>query len=163
MARKYDSTICSWRFRLRSRLRLITCTEANRCFQQLVSSLNPEDFNINVGVLETAHSIFRPWRSQSRSDTLYGTINLVLNKFLNPFHQLFQFTIQRLFASPPPTQPTLTYIAQTMSLLVEIFFDLTCQDLPPLLEDGHMEFFNSQNGYFMRLMAWDPEQLRSDV
>ncbi|KAI0321195.1 Cse1-domain-containing protein [Amylostereum chailletii] len=129
---------------------------------QLVSSLNPEDFNINVGVLETAHSIFRPWRSQSRSNELFTTINLVIEKFLAPFHQLFQFTIRRLFTTPPPPQPTFTYVAHTMSLLVEIFFDLTCQDLPPSLEDGHQEFFDSTNGYFMRLMAWDPDELKTD-
>jgi exportin-2 (importin alpha re-exporter) len=129
----------------------------------LVSSLSPSDFNINVGVLETAHSIFRPWRSQSRSDQLFTTINLVLSKFLAPFQQLFTYTIQRVLATPPPSQPEFTFVAQTMSLLVEIFYDLTCHDLPPSLEDGHEEFFDRTSGHFMRLMAWDPDELKTDV
>ncbi|THH15070.1 hypothetical protein EW146_g5342 [Bondarzewia mesenterica] len=130
---------------------------------QLVASLSVEDFNINIGVLETAHSIFSRWRSQSRSDDLFSTINLVLEKFTPPFLQLFQLSMQLLFSSPPPSQPVLGSISQTVYLLVEIFHDLTCQDLSPSFEDGHNEFFDRDTGYFMRLMAWDPQELRTDV
>jgi exportin-2 (importin alpha re-exporter) len=128
-----------------------------------VSSLTPSDFNTNAAVLETAHSIFRPWRAQTRSDALYSTINLVVTKFLPPYAQLFPFTIARLFADPPPPPAELAHVAQSMALLVELFYDLTCHDLPPQLEDGHEEFFDREKGHFMRLMAWDPEALRTDV
>ena len=67
-----------------------------------MASLSADDLNINLGVLETAHSIFAPWRSQSRSDDLFSTINLVLEKFTVPFLQLFQLTLQLLFSTPPP-------------------------------------------------------------
>ncbi|VDB88356.1 unnamed protein product [Peniophora sp. CBMAI 1063] len=129
---------------------------------QLVSSLSPTDFNINTGVLETAHSIFRPWRSASRSDSLWSTINLVLSKILPPFHQLFAYTANKLLNEPPTDKTQLEQMATTTWMLVELFYDLTCQDLPPSLEDGHEEFFGSPNGHFMRLMAWDPEALRTD-
>ncbi|KAI0055486.1 Cse1-domain-containing protein [Artomyces pyxidatus] len=130
---------------------------------QLIMSLNPEDFNVNVGVLETAHSIFRSWRSQSRSDELWSTIKSVNGKFLSPFLQIFRFTMERLLSNPPLPQPTFGLLAQTMAVLVEIFYDFTCQDLPPELEDSHDEFFNKDRGHFMRLMAWDPTELQTDA
>ncbi|KAI0045803.1 importin alpha re-exporter [Auriscalpium vulgare] len=129
---------------------------------QLVGSLSPTDFNVNVGVLETAHSIFNSWRSSTRSDELWSTINIVVNRFIEPFQQLFRFTMTELFATPSPPQPTFGLLAQTTLLLVELFHDLTCQDLPPNFEDGHEEYFDKVDGHFMRLMAWDPEALRTD-
>lgn len=128
-----------------------------------MASLSADDLNINLGVLETAHSIFAPWRSQSRSDDLFSTINLVLEKFTVPFLQLFQLTLQLLFSTPSPQKSTLETLSQTVYLLVELFHDLTCQDLAPRFEDGHKDFFDKDTGYFMRLMAWDPTELQTDV
>ncbi|TFY54539.1 hypothetical protein EVG20_g9663 [Dentipellis fragilis] len=130
--------------------------------EQLVASLNPQNFDVNVGVLETAHSIFRRWRSQARSNELFSTIILVINKFSPAFLQLFRFVAQRLFTTPLPPQPELGLLAQSMALLVDIYYDLTCQDLHPVFEDGHDEFFNAQTGYFMKLMAWDPKELHTE-
>ncbi|KAI0262819.1 Cse1-domain-containing protein [Gloeopeniophorella convolvens] len=123
---------------------------------QLVQSLSSTDFNVNLGVLETAHSIFRSWRSQTRSDAFWSTIKLVLSKFLAPYFNLFKYTMDRLLATPEPL------LAQTMVVLVELFYDLTCQDLAPEFEDGHEIFFADGTGYFMQLMAWDPPQLQTD-
>ena len=48
--------------------------------QQLVFSFSQTDYNINVGVLQTAHSIFQQWRVHVQPDELYSEseINLVL-------------------------------------------------------------------------------------
>lgn len=126
-------------------------------WQQLVQSLSSDDFNINLGVLETAHSIFRSWRSQARSDAFWSIIKLVHSKFLTPYFRLFQLTITRLLASPD------RLVAQVMAVLVELFYDLTCQDLAPEFEDGHETFFAADTGYFIQLMEWDPPQLQTDV
>jgi exportin-2 (importin alpha re-exporter) len=125
--------------------------------QQLVQSLTTADFNVNIGVLETAHSIFRSWRSQARSDAFWSIIKLVHSKFLVPYFNLFELTISRLLPSPD------RLLAQTMLVLVELFYDLTCQDLAPEFEDGHEIFFAADTGYFMRLMEWNPPQLQTDV
>jgi exportin-2 (importin alpha re-exporter) len=125
--------------------------------QQLVQSISNDDFNINLGVLETAHSIFRSWRSQARSDAFWSIIKLVHSKLLAPYFALFQLTISRLLASPDPL------LAQTMAVLVELFYDLTCQDLAPEFEDSHEVFFAAETGYFMQLMEWNPPQLDTDV
>ena len=50
-----------------------------------------------------------------------------------------------------------------MVFLVDIFYDLTCQDLPPGIEDSHAQFFGAQDGLFIRLLLWDPPQLQGEV
>ncbi|KAF8867606.1 CAS/CSE protein [Infundibulicybe gibba] len=126
---------------------------------QLVSSLSATEYNVNIGVLQTAHSIFRQWRAHVRSDQLFSEINLVLSKFMDPFLQLFRQTSNLLLTSTPQNVDVL---AQAMFLLVEIFHDFTCQDLPPAIEDAHDEFFAPGRGWFQAFLAWDPESLRVD-
>lgn len=126
---------------------------------RLVNSLSPEDHQVNVGVLETIHSICQPWRAATRSDTLFTTINYVLSRFARPFLELFLRTANLLFSSPPP--PNLALIAQTQAILVDIFFDLTSQDLPPDFEDTHAQFFGP-DGLFLKFLNWSPAELAGD-
>lgn len=135
---------------------------------QLVVSLSPTDYNVNIGVLQTAHSIFRQWRAHVRSDRLFTEINLVLSKFMTTFLQLFRQTATLLLTTPSPnlslTTPPANYalLAQSMVLLVDIFYDFTCQDLPPAIEDTHAEFFAPGTGWFHAFLAWDPAELKTD-
>lgn len=110
--------------------------------------------------METAHSIFRPWRAQIRSDPLFTVINIVLSKFMDPFLALFRQTSQYLLSSQ--SSPSYSQIAQTMVYLLDIFYDLTCQDLPPAIEDNYAEFFG-EAGWFFGFLDWDPLELRQDV
>ena len=64
---------------------------------------------------------------------------------------------QPFLATPDPL------LAQTMAVLIDLYYDLTCQDLAPEFEDRHETFFAEGTGYFMQLMAWDPPQLQTDV
>ncbi|KAH6910802.1 importin alpha re-exporter [Coprinopsis sp. MPI-PUGE-AT-0042] len=135
---------------------------------QLVSSLSLTDFNTNVGVLETAHSIFRVWRAQVRSDKLFTEINIVLSRFVDPFLQLFKKTGEILTnptANSALTTPVSNYalVAQTMVLLIDIFYDLTCQDLPPAIEDTYDDFFDPSRGWFHILLTWSPNELKGDA
>jgi exportin-2 (importin alpha re-exporter) len=120
---------------------------------------------VSLGVLETAHSIFNRWRSAIRSDDLYTIINYVLGRFLEPFVAFFRQTASILLSDPNP--PNATFIAQSQTVLMSIYYDLTCQDLPPLLEDNHSEFFGASDGsapgWFLQYLAWDPPALRGDV
>ncbi|KAF4612796.1 hypothetical protein D9613_011749 [Agrocybe pediades] len=135
---------------------------------QLVASLSATDYNVNVGVLQTAHSIFGQWRAHVRSDELFTVINIVLGKFIDPFMQLFQQTATLLLTEPSPN-PALTspkenyeYLAQAMVLLTDIYYDFSCQDLPPAIEDSHEAFFAPGTGFFQAFLLWDPPQLRGD-
>jgi exportin-2 (importin alpha re-exporter) len=125
--------------------------------QSLASLLSPTDVVTNNSVLETAHSIFSIYRSAIRSDDLYTIINLVLEQFLPPFLALFRAAAAHLLAQTANNGDA--QAAKTMSLLTSLFYDLTCQDLPPAIEDAHAEFFAPPNGIFIRLLAWSPANL----
>lgn len=56
----------------------------------------------------------------------------------------------------------LEFAAQAQVLLVELFYDLTCQDLPPDFEDNHQEFFGPQ-GIFLRFLDWNPPQIAGEA
>ncbi|KAF8188046.1 importin alpha re-exporter [Pholiota molesta] len=135
---------------------------------QLVASLSTTDYNVNIGVLQTAHSIFQQWRSHVRSDQLFTEINFVLSKFMDPFMQLFRQTATLLLTKPSPnpalTSPKANYelLAQAMVLLVDIYYDFSCQDLPPAIEDSHEEFFGPGTGWFQVFLLWDPAEIQSD-
>ena len=126
--------------------------------QQLVQSLSPTSYTNNTGVLQTAHSIFNLWRAQVRSDSLFSTINFVLGRFGQPFLSLFRQTAELLLGGCNGKEE-----AQSMVLLVDIFYDLTCHDLPPAFEDTHEEFFTPPSGWFQRFLAWDPPVLHGEV
>ncbi|KAG6841642.1 hypothetical protein C0991_008627 [Blastosporella zonata] len=135
---------------------------------QLVASLSATDYNVNIGVLQTAHSIFRQWRAHVRSDELFTEINLVLSKFTTPFLHLFRQTATLITdpsQNPALTTPVANYalLAQAMVLLIEIFYDFTCQDLPPPIEDAHAEFFAPGTGWFPLFLNWDSPELRGDA
>jgi exportin-2 (importin alpha re-exporter) len=130
----------------------------------LVQSLSETDYNINTGVLHTAHSIFRQWRAHVRSDELFTEINLVFSKFMTPFLQLFRQTAQACLTKTNINSVSdYNLTAQSMALLVEIYHDFTCQDIPPAIEDSHTEFFGTNGGWFPALMSWDPPELKTDV
>jgi exportin-2 (importin alpha re-exporter) len=79
---------------------------------------------------------------------------------MDPFLGLFRQTSQLLLSTAPSSN--YPQVAQSMALLLDIFYDLTCQDLPPAIEDNYMEFFGN-NGWFFAFLDWDPAELRQDV
>jgi len=44
-------------------------------------------------------------------------------------------------------------MTEAMILLLDIYFDFTCQDLPPALEDSHEEFFTPETGWFLNFLG----------
>ncbi|KAI0088382.1 importin alpha re-exporter [Irpex rosettiformis] len=129
----------------------------------LVSSLSPSNYSVNIGVLQTAHSIFVYWRAATRSDALFTVINLVLKSFSKPLLQLLQHTSNLLLTNAPGDATSTPELrAQAQVLLVDLYYDLTCQDLPPDFEDTYASFFGPTDGIFLKFLAWDPPQLRGD-
>ncbi|KIP01732.1 hypothetical protein PHLGIDRAFT_336871 [Phlebiopsis gigantea 11061_1 CR5-6] len=132
-------------------------------FPQPWTDLIDTDYSVNIGVLQTAHSIFQPWRAATRSDSLFSVINYVLERFSKPFLGLFQMTAHSLLTNAPgDATSTLALRAQAMALMIDIFYDLTCQDLPPDMEDSHAVFFGPESGLFLQFLAWDPAELQGD-
>lgn len=135
--------------------------------QELVGALkpSPQSYATNLSVLETAHSIFGRWRSEMRSNELFTTINFVLSQFVEPFLQVLRYTSSLLLDQPLSTRSKeeVETIAQSMVVLINLYNDLTCQDIAPTLEDGHNEFFGGEKGLFTRFLSWDPPQLQTDA
>ena len=93
------------------------------------------DFKVTNGVLEVAHSIFVRWRPLFRSDDLYEEINHVLSIFGEPFVRLLSVADQQINANKSNPEALKGWF-DTMSLLAKIFYDLSCQDLPPVIESN---------------------------
>ncbi|KAH8663966.1 CAS/CSE protein [Xylariales sp. PMI_506] len=101
--------------------------------QDLVSRLTPDNSKVNNGVLEVAHSIFQRWRPLYQSDDLYREINHVLNTFATPFLELLSATDAQITANANNKDALKGYF-DTLSLLMKVFYDLSCQDMPPQFE-----------------------------
>ncbi|KAI1201035.1 CAS/CSE protein [Nemania serpens] len=103
--------------------------------QDLVSRFTADNYKVNNGVLEVAHSIFVRWRPLYRSDALYAEINHVLGTFAAPFLNLLSVTDQHIDANRNNKDALKGYF-DTMSLLIKVFYDLSSQDMPPQFESN---------------------------
>ncbi|KAI0340315.1 Cse1-domain-containing protein [Trametopsis cervina] len=129
----------------------------------LVNSLSPTNYAINIGVLQTAHSIFVYWRAATRSDELFTVINVVLGSFSKPLLQLLQHTSNLLLTDAPGDATSTPELrAQAQVLLVDLYYDLTCQDLPPDFEDTYTAFFGTNDSIFLKFITWEPSHLQGD-
>ncbi|KAF2810847.1 Cse1-domain-containing protein [Mytilinidion resinicola] len=101
----------------------------------LISRLTKDNTAVNNGVLQVAHSIFKRWRPLFRSDELFTEINHVLSKFSTPFITLMINT-DSLISSSQNNPAALQEAFSTLNLIMKLFYDLSCQDLPPVFEEN---------------------------
>ncbi len=101
----------------------------------LVARLSVDNANVNIGVLQVAHSIFKRWRPLYRSDELFTEINHVLTQFGQPFLMVLQNTDQAI-TNHATDKAALQKDFQQLNLIMKLFYDLSCQDLPPVFEDN---------------------------
>ncbi|KAK6456784.1 CAS specific exportin for Srp1p required for accurate mitotic chromosome segregation [Scheffersomyces xylosifermentans] len=101
----------------------------------LVGKLSLEDFVSNKAILLVSHSIFKKWRPLFRSDELFSEILLVLNKFTDPFLKLF-VEVDRLIDQNASNEAQLSIYLENLLLLLQIYFDFNCQDIPEFFEDN---------------------------
>ncbi|RCI08608.1 hypothetical protein L249_4861 [Ophiocordyceps polyrhachis-furcata BCC 54312] len=120
--------------RLRNQFCLSFANRLSSLAQDLVSRFSASDPKINVGVLEVAHSIFARWRPLLRSDELYTEINHVIATFGEPFVQLLVNTDGKI-AENKDNKEALQLWFETLRLQVEIIYDMSSHDLPPIFED----------------------------
>lgn len=57
--------------------------------KELVDKFNCDDFHVINGLLITAHSLFKRYRHELKSDDLWREIKFVLDNFAAPFTALF--------------------------------------------------------------------------
>lgn len=123
----------------------------------LISRLTPDNTTVNNGVLQVAHSIFKRWRPLFRSDDLFTEINHVLTKFGTPFLQLLENT-DNLITNSQNDPATLKSAFTTLDLLIKLFYDLSCQDLPPVFEDH----IGTISGLLLKYLTYDDPKLQTD-
>ncbi|KAJ1736097.1 importin-alpha export receptor [Coemansia sp. Benny D160-2] len=114
----------------------------------LVSRLSATDYHVNNGILQTAHNVFKGWRSAFRSDRLYTKINYVLSQFTEPYLQVF-VTTDRLIDEHAQNKQALQILLHSLALLCQIYYDLNCQDLPPFFEDNMAQFMQTFHKYLV--------------
>ncbi|KAI8332444.1 Cse1-domain-containing protein [Chlamydoabsidia padenii] len=126
---------------------------------ELTSKLSDTDYKTNNGILQTAHSIFKKWRSQFRSDELFKEILYVLEQFAPKYLALFQIT-DKLMTENRTNAEAVAILSQSMILLIKIYYDLNYQDFPEFFEDNlgtFSELFKKYLTYDNPLLATTDE------
>jgi len=122
----------------------------------LVARLTPHDAVVNHAVLQIAHSIFKRWRPLFRSDALFTEINHALSKFGIPFFTLLGNTNNSI-DNHQSNKEALLNDFKTLSVAMEVFYDLSCQDLPPIIEDS----LEPVTGLLHKYLTYDNQILHS--
>lgn len=131
----------------------------------LVAKLSPTDFVNNRAVLEVMHSIFKKWRPLFRSDELFLEIKLVLEKFAPTFLQLF-VAVDQLIGEHKDDAASLGIYLDNLLVLVQLYYDLNCQELPEFFEDNMRQLMKLIYDYLKfqsNLITKPDEDLEVDV
>ncbi|KAJ2471807.1 importin-alpha export receptor, partial [Coemansia sp. RSA 2320] len=123
-------------------------TQWPELISDMVSKLSATDYHVNNGILQTAHTVFKEWRSAFRSDDLYTKINYVLGQFTEAYMQVFVAT-DKLIDEHAGNRAALQILLHSLMLLCQIYYDLNCQDLPPFFEDNMAEFMQTFHKYLV--------------
>ncbi|XP_014204436.1 exportin-2 [Copidosoma floridanum] len=102
---------------------------------QMVEKFNTGDFHVINGVLHTAHSLFKKYRYEFKSQTLWLEIKYVLEKFAKPVTDLFLATMN-LAQTHANNAEVLKVVYSSLVILSKIFYSLNSQDLPEFFEDN---------------------------
>ena len=123
----------------------------------LVSRLTPSDLTVNIGVLQVAHSIFARWRPLFRSDDLYTEVNHVLTKFTAPFLSMWQ-SLDSYIDAHNGDRIALEQAFTELDLILQLFYDLSCQDLPPVFEDN----LHGISSLLLKYLTYNNDLLQTD-
>ncbi|XP_074106561.1 chromosome segregation 1 [Cotesia typhae] len=124
---------------------------------QMVEKFNTGDFHIINGVLHTAHSLFKRYRYEFKSQSLWTEIKFVLDKFAKPLTDLFLATMNLTEIHANNTE-ALKVIYNSLTILSKVFYSLNFQDLPEFFEDN-MDTWMSN---FHRLLTVSVPALQTD-
>lgn len=114
----------------------------------LVTKLSLTDFVNNKAILLVSHLIFKKWRPLFRSDELFLEIKLVLEKFVEPFLKLFT-ELDGLIEKSGENEAQLTIYFENLLLLMQIYYDFNCQDIPEFFEDHMNELMSIVHKYLV--------------
>jgi len=95
------------------------------------------DMNLKVvdGVLQTAHSLFKRFRYEFKSQALWVELKFVLDHFASPLLDLFEGMIKKV--TETASNPTLQKeVFEVLVMICKVFYSLNYQDLPEFFEDN---------------------------
>ncbi|KAG9332670.1 hypothetical protein JZ751_014768 [Albula glossodonta] len=124
---------------------------------EMVTRFQSGDFHIINGVLRTAHSLFKRYRHEFKSNELWLEIKLVLETFAQPLTALFKTTIE-LCQTHSTDVNALKVLFSSLTLISKLFYSLNFQDLPEFFEDN-METWMTN---FHNLLTLDNKLLQTD-
>ncbi|XP_057340091.1 exportin-2 [Microplitis mediator] len=124
---------------------------------QMVEKFNTGDFHIINGVLHTAHSLFKRYRYEFKSQSLWTEIKFVLDKFAKPLTDLFLATMN-LTDVHANNNEALKVIYNSLTILSKVFYSLNFQDLPEFFEDNMDPWMRN----FHRLLTVNVPALQTD-
>lgn len=93
------------------------------------------DFNVINGILRTAHSLFKRYRYEFKSQELWEEIKFVLDRMAKPLTDLLLATMQ-LTKVHENNVEALRIIYGSLVLVCKVFLSLNSQDLPEFFEDN---------------------------
>lgn len=102
---------------------------------EMVEKFASGDFHIINGVLQTAHSIFKRYRYEFKSQALWVEIKFVLDSFAKPLTDLLVATMV-LTKTHENNEAVLRVLYDSIVLMTKVFYSLNAQDLPEFFEDN---------------------------
>ncbi|CAH4023889.1 exportin-2 [Pieris brassicae] len=102
---------------------------------EMVEKFATGDFHVINGILRTAHSLFKRYRYEFKSQKLWEEIKHVLENFAKPLTDLFVATID-LTTKHADNPQALKIIYNSLVLISKVFYSLNYQDLPEFFEDN---------------------------
>ncbi|XP_045151350.1 exportin-2 [Echinops telfairi] len=124
---------------------------------EMVNRFQSGDFHVINGVLRTAHSLFKRYRHEFKSNELWTEIKLVLDAFALPLTNLFKATIE-LCNTHANDVSALRILFSSLILISKLFYSLNFQDLPEFFEDNMETWMNN----FHTLLTLDNKLLQTD-
>ncbi|XP_041060624.1 exportin-2 [Carcharodon carcharias] len=102
---------------------------------EMINRFQSGDFHVINGVLRTAHSLFKRYRHEFKSNELWTEIKLVLDTFAEPLTALFKTTIELCHTHAKDVN-VLKVLFSSLVLIAKLFYSLNFQDLPEFFEDN---------------------------
>lgn len=124
--------------------------------QQMTSKFGTGNLPVINGVLRTAHSLFKRYRHEFKSNELWTEIKLVLDNFADPLMQLFIATMDHLKNHEKDVNNA-KILYSSLTLIAKIFYSLNYQDLPEFFEDNMEKWMT----HFLTLLTKDNPLLQT--
>ncbi|XP_076259837.1 chromosome segregation 1 [Rhynchophorus ferrugineus] len=123
---------------------------------EMVDKFATGNFTVINGILRTAHSLFKKYRYEFKSNELWTEIKYVLEKLAQPLTDLLVATANVISAHANDVAAS-QLIFGSLVLISKIFYSLNFQDLPEFFEDNMEVWMN----HFHALLNVDQANLET--